>query len=336
MVSARMAVFFAVALGAAALVAPEVSAAHAAAAHVGRARAISPARAAGAVVVGSTTFNASSSQCYRTPSTGDLTMIQATTPTSGPSYTVPADGVLTSFGYRANGAVKIRAVLLRPAGSNTWLLDAKTDTVTAAATALNTFPTRLTAHAGEVLALSSVDAGNQTTCAYGGSGSGGGWVESLEDIDTTTTLGSLPPSGGLVDISAVWEPDADHDGYGDVSQDQCPVLSTTQGPCPVPDTTVTKKPAKHTDSRRVKVKFVSTIAGSTFLCTLDKKPAKPCASPFKKRVSRGKHRLLVQAVTPFGTSDASPATVRWRVLAPPHRAGPHRAGPHRAGPHLAG
>src|SRR5262249_49078219 len=32
-------------------------------------------------------------------------------------------------------------------------------------------------------------------------------------------------------VSAVIEPDADHDGFGDETQDQCPTQATTQGPC---------------------------------------------------------------------------------------------------------
>jgi hypothetical protein len=44
------------------------------------------------------------------------------------------------------------------------------------------------------------------------------------------------------------EPDADHDGFGDETQDQCPTDASTQGPCPVapvtPVTTVKKKKCK--------------------------------------------------------------------------------------------
>lgn len=34
-------------------------------------------------------------------------------------------------------------------------------------------------------------------------------------------------------VSAVIEPDADNDGFGDETQDQCPQSATTQAPCPV-------------------------------------------------------------------------------------------------------
>ena len=45
-----------------------------------------------------------------------------------------------------------------------------------------------------------------------------------------------------VNAQAVVEPDADHDGFGDNTQDQCPSNGTTQGPCPV---TPSKKKCKH-------------------------------------------------------------------------------------------
>ena len=44
-------------------------------------------------------------------------------------------------------------------------------------------------------------------------------------------------------ISATLEPDADGDGFGDETQDQCPTDGATQGACPV--TPLTKKCKKH-------------------------------------------------------------------------------------------
>jgi len=57
-----------------------------------------------------------------------------------------------------------------------------------------------------------------------------------------------PPSAGLGDnpsellLNADIEPDADHDGFGDETQDQCPTSASTQGACPV--TPATAPPAK--------------------------------------------------------------------------------------------
>ena len=50
----------------------------------------------------------------------------------------------------------------------------------------------------------------------------------------------LPPTMGTfartpdlqLNVSAILEPDADGDGFGDETQDQCPTDASTQGPCP--------------------------------------------------------------------------------------------------------
>jgi hypothetical protein len=86
----------------------------------------------------------------------------------------------------------------------------------------------------------------------------------------------------------------------------------------VPETTVTKRPPKKTSAHKVKISFTSTVAGSTFLCTLDFKKPKPCQTPLKIKAGLGKHRLLVQALSPaYSTSDATPAKVRWKVVPRP-------------------
>jgi hypothetical protein len=43
-------------------------------------------------------------------------------------------------------------------------------------------------------------------------------------------------------VTVTVEPDADGDGYGDETQDQCPTDASTQGPCPVAKTTTPPPP----------------------------------------------------------------------------------------------
>jgi hypothetical protein len=138
-------------------------------------------------------------------------------------------------------------------------------------------------------------------------------------VDTGTTnefvtVGSA--TGERLNLSAVVEPDADHDGFGDVSQDACPQSAATQTACPAPDTKVKKKPKKASTQPKPKITFSSTIAGSTFTCTVDKKAAKPCTSPFKKTFKPGKHKVVITAVSPFGVLDPTPVTVKFTVSKP--------------------
>jgi hypothetical protein len=81
-----------------------------------------------------------------------------------------------------------------------------------------------------------------------------------------------------------------------------------------PQTTFTKKPKKKTFARKAKFTFTSSEPGSTFRCKLDKKAAKPCTSPFKKKkLKYGKHVFQVWAVDSYGNVDATPAKYRWKV-----------------------
>ena len=114
----------------------------------------------------------------------------------------------------------------------------------------------------------------------------------LIGVTGETAIGKAPPmlvEGGLrLNVAADIEPDADHDGYGDETQDVCPTDPSRQGPCAdvdPPETTITKHPKKSSSSRQVKFRFSADEAGSTFECKLDKRPFKPCRSPFKRTVA---------------------------------------------------
>ena len=122
-----------------------------------------------------------------------------------------------------------------------------------------------------------------------------------------------------MNISAVLEPDVDGDQYGDVSQDLCPQSKLTQAACPAPDTKVTKQPKKRSATRKARIRFSSTIAGSTFTCAVDGKAAKPCTSPYKKRFKVGKHTVVITATSAVGIVDPTPATVKFKVKKKPRR-----------------
>ena len=81
-----------------------------------------------------------------------------------------------------------------------------------------------------------------------------------------------------------------------------------------PQTTITKRPKRKTDRRRAAFMFVADPAGgATFDCKLDKKPFRPCASPYTRSVRPGKwHRFRVRA-TIEGVREPTPAKVIWRV-----------------------
>lgn len=82
---------------------------------------------------------------------------------------------------------------------------------------------------------------------------------------------------------------------------------------PLPNTRITARPATKTTRRWTTVRFTSSIPASRFRCRFDGGSSRPCTSPWQRRVSLGRHRLTVQAITPYGLADPTPAIVKWRV-----------------------
>lgn len=134
-------------------------------------------------------------------------------------------------------------------------------------------------------------------------------------VGTVITTGA-PLTNRRLNVSAVVEPDADGDGYGDVSQDACPSRADRQTECVPPDTKL-KGPRKVLTSAskaKVTLKLGSSEAGSTFQCTVDGK-AKACTGPrLKLRLKPGKHKVRVTAVDAAGNLDPTPAALRIKVV----------------------
>jgi len=83
-----------------------------------------------------------------------------------------------------------------------------------------------------------------------------------------------------------------------------------------PQTTVKRKPPKKTRDRTPTFRFASDEPGSSFQCKLDKKPFKPCRSPFTtKRLSLGPHTFKVRARDDSGKLDPTPASYGFKVVA---------------------
>jgi hypothetical protein len=138
-----------------------------------------------------------------------------------------------------------------------------------------------------------------------------------EEVGVGSLTPLMPAPGFLFNVAADIEPDADHDGYGDETQDGCTADPARQGPCAdtdSPETKIKKHPKKRSSSRKAKFRFSADEPGSTFECKLDKRPFKPCRSPFKRTVAPGRHKFRVRAIDPAGNRDPSVAKFAWTVL----------------------
>jgi hypothetical protein len=91
---------------------------------------------------------------------------------------------------------------------------------------------------------------------------------------------------------------------------QGPEQKVTRPKRPPPVTTGLKGPRKVKRGKPAIFRFDSSEAGGTFKCEVDKKPFKPCASPFKVKTNRldpdKKHTFSVFAIDSAGTADATP------------------------------
>ena len=91
---------------------------------------------------------------------------------------------------------------------------------------IRSFPTRLSVKAGDLFGVHA-DAQSQTVAK-----SGGPWrlfAPALADGESGTPTTESPL---IIPVSADLEPDADGDGFGDITQDACPASAATQGTCP--------------------------------------------------------------------------------------------------------
>jgi hypothetical protein len=228
----------------------------------------------------------------------------------GATYTASRRGVLTSFTHQANGVNgQVRAIVFASATGTSKRVVAASPKQTVRRSLSNTFSIRLPIRPGQQLGLGYTVTG--MACAESGVAGDVTAIAAPFDPDTSATFtptGTLSPGNLRPNISAVLEPDRDKDGYGDISQDGCSASAKIQVACP--ETTITKRPKRFRTNAKVKVKFTSSIAGSTFECKLDRHKYKPCTSPYKKHWGSGRHTLKVRAVSPAGVRDPKPAKVK--------------------------
>lgn len=187
-----------------------------------------------------------------------------------------------------------------------------------AAGGVYSFPARVAVREGDELAIDFIDvtSGSPHVLRKGVAGAQfEGWIPPLGEGEERG-----PDGLGAKELlmNATIEPDADHDGFGDETQDGCPTIANDGGPCPPSpqalDTKITKGPKGKIGSHRATFWFKSEPAGAKFECKLDRKKFKPCSSPKAyKGLASGKHTFRVRAVSAAGLADDSPAKRSFRV-----------------------
>jgi hypothetical protein len=250
------------------------------------------------------------------------------------SAAAPVSGVLVSWAAKSSSAMtgaRLR-VMHDPAGT---AASASAETVTYSGasevvdvpgdSATHSFATRLPITQGDLIGLESsiaaqtffyrpASGSSRKLRVYHGSPDGTSPGEGMLSAPAATQ--AIPP------LRATIEPDADHDGFGDETQDQCASDPSTQGQCFIPpppdttppETTITKGPKAKTTSKTASFQFASSEAGSSFECSLDGSKFAACTSPHSVKAKKpGKHNFQVRARDAAGNVDPSEATFTWKV-----------------------
>jgi hypothetical protein len=237
----------------------------------------------------------------------DSTILQSASPAG--AYTVPDDGVITSWSFTVGAAspttVAFRLGRSSAAPSGFEIVGAGPRVPVFGQSVVNE-PLRVPARRGDRLGL-YVGSPTSGTAACVRTVTGYSAVFGVGDVTSGPLAGSLQ-SDLQVDVAATLEPDADHDGYGDLSQDLCSYDPSTQKACAAPDTSITsRKVAK--SGKKVVITFASSKPSSTFECALGSPVYRPCTSPFTVKTKSGKQVFGVRAVDAAGVADRSAATV---------------------------
>jgi hypothetical protein len=154
------------------------------------------------------------------------TYIQTASPPSGPSYSAPVDGVITQWSYQSDSTPppSVRLKVATNLGGGNLKIVSQSATETIAPSTLNTYSSRVSMPAGTDLG-EFIDADcSRFDMTY---------TDFFADTDLAVGATALFEEETFQqDISAVLEPDADHDGFGDDTQDDCVGTAGQFNGCP--------------------------------------------------------------------------------------------------------
>jgi hypothetical protein len=247
--------------------------------------------------------------------------IEPSAPNGDPySGGAPVDGVITKFRIRAFGEaigmnpdpspaqVTFRLANVTPdPNDNSIAIATPTGTgptVTIPAddggdAPILTFPARLPVAKGQQLAID----GTNVAATHNDSGDKFSYIFNPPLVDGQGARGSTSVTGELL-VQADIEPDADHDGFGDETQDQCPTQATTQGPC---DTAAPAVTGLRVSGRKI---FYNLSEGATVSFQLTKSvTGRKVRGKCVRRTKRNQRRRHCTLTTNVGGPFAGPGTV---------------------------
>jgi hypothetical protein len=155
---------------------------------------------------------------------GPLTAIQ-TGAASGNSYAVPSSGVITSWTFQDGAAIVpgLKLKVGRPAGGTNFTIIGESVAGPQTSGAPNTYPARISVQANDQIGIFSGAVVSSGGCASNTGAAGDTYVVTTSDVPPNTTTTFMSGFGTKFPVSAAVEADADQDGFGDETQDKCPI-----------------------------------------------------------------------------------------------------------------
>jgi hypothetical protein len=175
---------------------------------------------------------------------------------AGAQTQVPFDGVVVRWRVNdASGPLALRVI--RPAGGFHLTFVSTSALETPSTKGVATFPTRQAIHAGDHV---GIELGPTSTFSSTAPGPAGATVALWLATPDGSTAAPLANESAVFAYNADVEPDADGDGFGDETQDQCPANASTQGACPPAPPPDTTPPALSASGRRAKLSKRGSIS----------------------------------------------------------------------------
>jgi hypothetical protein len=145
----------------------------------------------------------------------------------------PVDGVIVRYRVDVESLGQFAIRVLRPAAGGTYTGAGTGTPVTPSVQGIQTFSSSLPIRAGDLIGLDLDD-----NAGVGQASVSGSTIDEWGNPGFLADGVTAPPNTVYQNEELLFngdvEPDADHDGFGDESQDQCPTDATTQGTCPPP------------------------------------------------------------------------------------------------------
>jgi hypothetical protein len=228
-------------------------------------------------------------------------MVIPTGVSSGPAYTFPSSGTVTTWSTSAVSAGnEMEAVVWRPNGTNSFALVGSSSPQVPTGSGVKTYSMNVTVEAGDILGawIETRDGVHNVadTCVHSSGDTGDWWRLSPPFPSSTPASGACNGTNLCLDSGFRYNISASYSGG----------VST-------PQTSIDSSPASAAASTSAAFTFSSDQAG-TFECSLDSAAFAACTSPRSyTNLAQGSHTFQVRATNTSNVTDSTPASFTWTV-----------------------